>query len=731
MFAIAASIDSERLRGGARTLTAFRLFETLIAWYFVTHTLLAVDAGLKLLGLAQLIFFTYFVFAVVGHRRFTAEKLSDAALRFDLALTLGAFVFGSAVTFGLRSPLNYLLFSQVLFYGAVFSPIVGLTAMVSTVVAFIIVVLGPPLLAIDWLPPQSLALDGPAEIAVHGAAILCALMSAVWLFQSSWEMRQRSQQAAQRSRRAAEREHGSASVAGALLSVSEAISRLTSLDHVLDTVVEIAPRVLQVDSCGVFLWDEERSLYHAAAASGLDAAAYKDWLGCDLSPTEVPDMEWVRHLGHCAVLGPREAARVGVPDAPAVLTAPLLSGGQFFGAVFFARRGGQSFTQSDFRLADGVARQTAVAIERAELVARQAHLQENLARADRLAGAGALAAGVAHEVNNALVAILGEADIARDHSTRVELLASMRRVEQQGLRIAEIVQELLGFARPDTPKRESIQLAQVVRETIDLITHEFDRYGVRVTVNAEPSGPPVLADPKQIQQVLINLLTNASQALSSAGGGSITVTVRAIDDRVEVAVSDDGPGITAEALPRIFDPFYSAKPTGTGLGLSVSYQIVRAHGGDLSAESELGHGATFRMRLPQATPDLASSQRILLVDDDDNVAASLNDMLKRDGRQVERVASGREALDRLMHESFDAILLDVRLPDVSGPDVYRELAEKRPTQAQRVIFVTGGLWRGNESGLRQSLPPRPLLSKPCTAPQLRAVLRLLDEPSAA
>jgi CheY-like chemotaxis protein len=201
---------------------------------------------------------------------------------------------------------------------------------------------------------------------------------------------------------------------------------------------------------------------------------------------------------------------------------------------------------------------------------------------------------------------------------------------------------------------------------------------------------------------------------------------------VYIEVQDNGIGIPDDVLSRVFDPFFSTKSKGTGLGLSVSFNIVRAHAGDLTVHSTPGVGTVFTVKLPAASDDRVTDvHTALLVDDDPAVAATLEDMLRNEGLEVRRAATGQEALAMLERQTFDAIFLDVRLPDISGPDVYARLAAVDPEKARRVIFVTGGLWRIESRGLRDQLPPQPMLAKPCTAEQIREALRLLSGTRAA
>lgn len=353
-------------------------------------------------------------------------------------------------------------------------------------------------------------------------------------------------------------------------------------------------------------------------------------------------------------------------------------------------------------------------------VSAEKHLQAQLQRTDRLAAVGEMAAGIAHETNNALTAIFGQTENL-DHLDEGGLRRALARVDQQARRIADIVQGVLGFARPRPLRTEPVDLVAVTRETVELIKHELQQ--VSLETRYDPDLPPALADRQQVQQVLLNLLTNALQAMGGQPHMRLSVTVTSVDDRLAVRVADTGPGIAEDVLARIFDPFFSTKAKGTGLGLSVSYAIARAHGGELSVASKPGSGATFTLVLPIAQPDAhVPTLPALIVDDDDDVAQALTDMLAKEGFAVERAATGQEALTRLATDMWEIVFLDVRLPDLSGPEIFTRISQSRPDLAERVVFVTGGVWR-SDSRLRDQLPARPILAKPCTQPQLRAVLR--------
>jgi CheY-like chemotaxis protein len=290
---------------------------------------------------------------------------------------------------------------------------------------------------------------------------------------------------------------------------------------------------------------------------------------------------------------------------------------------------------------------------------------------------------------------------------------------------------LLGFARPQPPQRGLVDVRDLVRETLLLMAHDLGRGHIRSEMRFAPDLPPVLADAKQIQQVLVNLFTNAVQAMEP-DGGTLVVNIEPGSGGVSLEVQDSGVGIPEEDLSRVFDPFFSTKETGNGLGLSVSYSIVQAHAGEMTVRSVRGEGTTFIVYLPAAPAAEGSGlQTVLLVDDDAAVAETLAAMLTREGLAVQRAATGGEALAAVARGHFDAIFLDVRLPDISGQEVYARLASENPDVARRVIFVTGGLWRVESRGLRERLPPQPTLSKPCTLAQIREALRLLRDTRAA
>lgn len=297
---------------------------------------------------------------------------------------------------------------------------------------------------------------------------------------------------------------------------------------------------------------------------------------------------------------------------------PLIAGGQVIGVLFLDDVASGRYTEHDLDLLVPLGEQLAIAIENARLHREMEQkveertrtlkqTQAQLIQSGKLAAVGTLAAGVAHELNQPLMIIrgyaqelLGDGRIA-DAETRDDL----RRIEAQTTRMAAIITHLRDFSRQSTGRREATDLNRIVADALAFLHQQLKTRNIVVTQDVDPALPPVSVDSLQIEQVLLNLITNARDAIEATGTGAIAIrTQRASDGRIALSVTDTGPGIPAEIQPRIFDPFFTTKEVGkgTGLGLSICYGIVDAHGGELTMESPVadGRGARFTMRLPSA-----------------------------------------------------------------------------------------------------------------------------------
>lgn len=335
----------------------------------------------------------------------------------------------------------------------------------------------------------------------------------------------------------------------------------------------------------------------------------------------------------------------------------------------------------------------------------QVENQRRLLQSARLASLGELIAGVAHEINNPLTIIKNTAALL-EADTDGTVAEDARVIQESTDRAVKIVRNLLHFARQAPPERAATELNQVVERVVRFRQGGLAVNNVSVELRLMEDLPQIVADASQLEQVLLNLVNNAEQSMvGHRGGGRIAVSTAAARGMVRLTVEDTGPGIPRDVLPRIFDPFFTTRDVGegTGLGLAVSHGIVSEHKGVIWAESEPGRGAKFIVELPipgQAQETMAEpveekrspqGKRILLVDDEDAIRRSVGKYLSRRGHSVVEAASGTDGLEQALAQPFDVILLDLKMPGMSGEAVYGALKERRPELCSRIIFATGDI----------------------------------------
>ena len=365
-------------------------------------------------------------------------------------------------------------------------------------------------------------------------------------------------------------------------------------------------------------------------------------------------------------------------------------------------------------------------------------MRARLMETDRLAAVGELVAGVAHEVNNPLSSISAFAQLLlRDASLSDSQRESIEVIRSETTRASHVVKDLLAFARRSDPHREPLDLNAVVTRSLRLRQYEVTLHGVQVDTGLEGDLPAVIGDARQLQQVCLNLLNNAIQAVTGRRGAQVQLTTRSEGDRVLFEVSDNGPGIPPGVRARIFEPFFTTKPEGqgTGLGLSVSYGIVAAHGGAITVVDTAAGGTTFRVALPAAggpatggllPHDAArlpsrsplAGLRLLFVDDEPALRASMEAYAALRGLEVITCADGREALGLLHSTAVDAIVCDLRMPGIDGLALHERLRQARPGLAARMVFITGDVVTAE---LRISTR-QPIIAKPFGFEQLEEVI---------
>jgi CheY-like chemotaxis protein len=345
---------------------------------------------------------------------------------------------------------------------------------------------------------------------------------------------------------------------------------------------------------------------------------------------------------------------------------------------------------------------------------------------------------VAHELNNPLAVVMMQADLLREEVGNGPLSAHVTELTQATERCAEIIHHFLSLARQQPPMRTRVGLNATVEAAMKLLTYPLQVDTISVAYHLANDLPTLWADPHQLQQVVLNLVTNAHQALrDTAGPRQLTITTQAdhAQQRVILEVADTGPGILPAIQQRIFEPFFTTKTLGlgTGLGLPLCLGIVEGHGGTLSVQSVPGHGAAFRVELPldslpidgpvaePVRPSAGGAQTILIVDDEPGIVRALTFLLRRDGHTVETAANGYLALAKCQEQDYDMILCDLRMPELDGPGFYRELQRRRSSLCQRILFLTGDTLAPEAQAFLDQVA-LPHLKKPFTAAMIRKAL---------
>ncbi|MBI3327354.1 MAG: response regulator, partial [Nitrospinae bacterium] len=366
--------------------------------------------------------------------------------------------------------------------------------------------------------------------------------------------------------------------------------------------------------------------------------------------------------------------------------------------------------------------------------------QETLYQAEKLATMGQLLAGVAHELNNPLSVVLGQSDLLRESTADITIATRAEKINQAASRCARIVKNFLALARQHPPERQKVQLNQIVREAVELLAYPLRVDGVEVCFDLEPDLPVFAGDPHQLHQVVVNLVSNAQQAMHDQPPPrrlTIRTQFEPAPGRITLSMADTGPGIPKGLQAKIFEPFFTTKPqgVGTGLGLPLCQGIIEGHGGVIRVVSQPGQGAMFRIELPMNAPlqvipqaqtpeplPTIQGKAILVVDDESEVAGVLAEILSMEGHQVETATSGLLAWDLLQERPFDLILSDLRMPGLDGPGLYQRLEQHYPWLCRKVIFLTGDTLRPETRELLER-SAAPMLNKPFAFEEVRRIVQ--------
>jgi PAS domain S-box-containing protein len=534
-----------------------------------------------------------------------------------------------------------------------------------------------------------------------------------------------------------------------LNAIGQTLNQPLALDEMLNRALCQVVELFGADQGAVYLLDRDTQIVSRAAAHGM-MSEYSGYF----SPVQFPAdlLEHIRAVR--ATILPQPGLRLPpefgevqrVESIRASQTLVLWSRNQPIGLLSLGHRSSQIFAPDELNLLSTVGNQIAVAVEKLQLYEETRSAYENLRRtqeqllqSEKMVAVGQLISGVAHELNNPLTAILGYGELlASGHFLNAQGAEYVGKIYKQAQRTHRIVHNLLSFARQHKPERLPVNLNQILEDTLALREYDLRANNIKVHREFGRDLPPISADAHQLQQVFLNMLNNAVDAvleLPQMGELWLRTSHDSAENRLIVEFIDNGPGVAD--LLKVFDPFYTTKPVGkgTGLGLSICYGIVTEHGGEITARNILPRGAGFTIQLPVSTPmpqlayvkgdagDYKSLGRILLVEGEDIVLGLEREFLRPHFRSVYAVRNTREAISLLESERFDLVVTEWKAKgDFSGSEFYNWICGHQPELSNRVIFVIPGN-SGMETvpiGIERACS---FLRKPFEVEELLAVVR--------
>ncbi len=531
------------------------------------------------------------------------------------------------------------------------------------------------------------------------------------------------------------------------------------LDEILNLTLRQVVTLFGAECGSVYLSDTDSAFYRRRASWGprtrdrqrASEVSFADGFG-DLvmrSRAEVITGEYMPHLPpHVAEFLRSEPDRSWIwvlfwgKDAPV-------------GIMGLCSHAGYEYSSNDENLLVAISRQLATTIEKVRLYEETCRAyedlrktQEQLLQSEKMSAVGQLIAGVAHELNNPLTAILGYAQLLESEGLNSRAQEFVNKLFKQAQRTHRVVQNLLSFARQRTPQREEVDIRKVLDETLALRDYDLKTNHIRVESEAPSEAMVVIADPHQIEQVFLNIINNAVDAILETGRtGKLSIRVYAQNGHVCTQFADDGAGI--KDPKRIFDPFYTTKSVGkgTGLGLSICYGIVKEHGGDITANNAPEGGAVIEVRLPTAVPSAveveaktttrphlgALSGRILLVEEEEAVLEFERDVLAGAGASVVTAKNSQDVRTRLLSEPFDALIMHGKMQgDWSATESYTWLRANCPALEGHVLFMFSNTMEQSDERSFLQENNVPCLVKPFEVAELiTQARRLLQKAQAA
>lgn len=549
------------------------------------------------------------------------------------------------------------------------------------------------------------------------------------------------------------------SVIECLFEVSSAAGEVVGKGEPLGEILESLRREMRADCACFWLSDPDRRRLELNAVAGESArkpgeriafgSSFAGWVAERCEPlllSEPIDFEAFTDLADTE----RRIA--------SALLVPLVVEGLTHGVLGVeARSGNRTFTLGDRKLLQIFAGSLAAALAKnllieqlKESLQRVQEAQMQLIQTEKLASLGEMLAGISHELNNPLSVVVGHSELLlRSEDVGPETRERLEKMSQEAMRAKRLLENLLRIAREDGSPREPADMNEVVRQSVGMLHYQLNLDGIEAEMNLADELPATVLDTFGVQQLIFNIINNSRQAMRAVPAGQRHLYIRTeyLEEgtgakegpkpAVYLEIRDTGPGIPESDLSRVFDPFFTTKDMreGTGLGLSICYRTVQEHGGAIEVGNHPDGGALFSIwlpvdleaKLPGKKPEPAGPREsaplepgtVLIVDDEVRVREVLEEVFTLLGHTVISAGNGKEALERIEEgDPPDAIVLDLKMPVMSGQECYEEIVKRSPRLAGRVLFLTGDtLSREARRFLADS--DRPYLSKPFTFNELR------------
>ncbi len=500
-----------------------------------------------------------------------------------------------------------------------------------------------------------------------------------------------------------------------LYEIGKTLSSTLDLDDLFKKALELLKDRFGYASCGILLLDRERNELVVKQVTGRDLEEAKKTrfrVGID------GIVGWVAKTGELLYVPDVSKDSRYISGGPSIRSEaafPLKMRDQLSGVLNIESDELYGFDEEDLKTLSSFASQMSISIENAQLFSdlkqtlqelRQA--QDQIVQAEKLRAMGELASGVAHDFNNVLAVVLGNTQLLLHQLDRLGLeeirdgLKAIERSSKDGAETVRRIQEFTGVRRDK--EFIALSLNEIVTEVVNITQPRWkdqtQKKGIHIELTTKLGDIPwIMGNPSEVREVLTNIIFNGVDAMPE--GGQLTIATQPqAEDWVEVRIADSGVGMTEEVRKRVFDPFFTTKGvTNSGLGMSVSYGIIKRHGGEILIDSEPEKGTTFIIHLPtgygegeavvRETPVFRESRRarILVIDDEDSVRDILSRMLKTKGHKVVVAPNGEEGIERFRSESFDLVFTDLGMPKLSGWDVGKTIKEINPKTP--IAMITG------------------------------------------